>query len=298
MYFCIGILIIICIICFYLFLYKKKCAIKKVCCLRQQEKCEILCSLIEPMGFAYDQDQDIFTSKIDAWQHHYGYQAFFDHTAPLFQMVFDCEPVYFDYAGQTWMIEFWKGQYGINTGSEIGIYKADTIVPPSQREYVLFHAVKEEEMLPLSITLYYKQQPLFSLSKCHWWLTGFCMGLFSEPKMLQMTISITFPNCEMLCAFTNALRKNGYCRKTFCINDRTVTFCFNNPKTEQPGHCFKLYSVIAQWKNNLFCKLYNHVTHPFCNNIDRLLYLYYFLPFAFRKMITIRKPRRRRRKRT
>lgn len=297
MYICIGIFIILCIIFSYLFLYKKPCAIKKVCCLRRQEKCRILCSLIEPMGFAYDQNQDIFTSRIDAWQHYYGYQAFFDRTAPLFQMVFDCEPVYFDYAGQTWMIEFWKGQYGINIGGEIGIYKADTMIPPSQRKHALFHAVEGDEMMPLSITFYHKHQFLFRLSERHWWLTGFCMGLFSEPKMLQMTISITFPNCEMLCAFMDALRENGYCRESFCINDRTVTLCFDKPKTMQPRHCFKLCSAIAQWKNYLFCKLYNHVTRPFCNSIDRLLYLYYFLPFAFRKMITIRKPRRRWRKR-
>ena len=42
--------------------------------------------------------------------------------APRFQMVFDALPVYFDYQKKTWLIEFWKGQYGINTGAEIGIY--------------------------------------------------------------------------------------------------------------------------------------------------------------------------------
>ena len=33
-------------------------------------------------------------------------------------MVFETLPVYFDYAGKTWLIQIWKGQYGICTGCE------------------------------------------------------------------------------------------------------------------------------------------------------------------------------------
>lgn len=297
MYFFISILIIICIIFSYLFLYKKPCAIKRVCSLCMEEKCQILSSLIEPMGFEYDQRQDIFTSVIEAWQRHYGYQTFFDATAPLFHMVFDCEPIYFDYSGKTWRIEFWKGQYGINTGGEVGIYHANTILSPFQTKHAHFYAAEDEEMLPVSFTLYKKHQPLFKLSKCHWWLTGFCMGVFSEPENLQMVVSITFPNCDMLCAFTGALIEKGYCRETFCVNDKTVTLCFDRPKTSPAGFFFRICRAIAQWKNYLFCKIYNYVTRPFCTSIDRLLYLYYFLPFAFRKTVAIRKPRRKWRKR-
>ena len=39
-------------------------------------------------------------------------------------MIIDAYPVYFDYQDKTWMIEFWRGQYGINTGAEIGVYHA------------------------------------------------------------------------------------------------------------------------------------------------------------------------------
>lgn len=293
MYFLISILIIICIIFSYLFLYKKPCAVKRICSLCMQEKCRILCSLIEPMGFAYEQRQDIFTSNIDAWQRLYGYQTFFDTTAPLFHMVFDYEPVYFDYREKTWRIEFWKGQYGINTGGEVGIYHADTLLSPAQRKHAHFYAAGNEEMLPVSFTLYKNHQPLFKLSKCHWWLTGFCMGMFSEPENLQMVISVTFPDCEMLCAFTDALIEKGYCREAFCVNDRTVTLCFDKPKTAPSGLWLRICRAAAQWKNCLFCKIYNHVTNPFDSGIDKLLYLYYFLPFAFRKMVTIRKPRKR-----
>lgn len=297
MYFCVGIFIFICILFSCLCFYRKSCAIRKVNALCTDEKCRLLSHLIEPAGYTYDMRQDIFTSLIDAWQRDYGYCAFFDRTAPFFQMVFDCEPIYFDYCGKTWMIEIWKGQYGINSGCEVGIYRADTLISPSMRKHTLFHAVTDEEMLPISVSFFKNQQCLFEISKRHWWLAGFCLGLFSRPYELHMTVSITFPNCEMMCAFSEALRRIGYSSQDLCLNGLTASFCFALPKTPQPGRCFFFRRAVSQWKNRLFCRIYCRMTRPFCTSIDRLLYLYYFLPFAFRRMVTIRKPRRKRRKR-
>ena len=39
-------------------------------------------------------------------------------------MIIDCEPVRFYYGGKKWLIELWKGQYGMTTGCEIGVYTA------------------------------------------------------------------------------------------------------------------------------------------------------------------------------
>ena len=39
-------------------------------------------------------------------------------------MIIDCEPINFEYNGKKWLIEFWKGQYDLTTGCEIGVYKA------------------------------------------------------------------------------------------------------------------------------------------------------------------------------
>lgn len=296
MYVFIGIFLIICIMFFYFHHYRKPCAIRKIRCLCMEEKCRILCGLISPMGFCYDLQQDIFVSRIDAWQRSYGYCSLFDRTAPFFQMVFDCEPVFFDYQGSTWRIEIWKGQYGINTGCEVGIYRSDRILTPHERTHAHFHAVSEQEMLPIRIKFYKKHHLLFTLSKRHWWLSGFCMGAFSEPEELQMTVSLTFPDYEMLCAFMEALSGNNRCPCEYCTDEQTITFCFDAPAVPQPRHCMKIRCAISQWKNRLFCRIYCLITRPFCQSIDRLLYLYYFLPFAFRRMITIRKPRKRWRK--
>ena len=102
--------------------------------------------LLAPFGFEYQISQDIFVTRLDAWQRDYGYRSLYDRASPLLGMAFDCEPVYFDYQGKTWLLEFWKGQYGINTGAEIGIYRADTLLSPAQRPYTLFHTVPDEEL--------------------------------------------------------------------------------------------------------------------------------------------------------
>lgn len=297
MYIFIGILIVVCILFFCINHYRKACIIKKVCTMSTETKCYLLCSLIEDFGFCYNLKQDIFTSQINAWQRDYGYCTLFDRTAPLFQMVFDCEPIYFDYNGKTWLIELWKGQYGINTGGEVGIYHADGLILPSNRTSTLFHAVSCEEMLPIHIDLCRNGKSLFKLTKRHWWLTGFCMGQYTKPEQLDMTVSITFPNQEMLYAFTDALFDLGYEKVDIGIYGEMVTIYFSTPKTKQPCQYKPVRCAISQWKNRLFCRIYNFVTRPFTQSMDKLLYLYYFLPFAFRKMVTIRKPRKHRRKR-
>ena len=295
MYIAIGCFILLCPFFVCIQIYRRPRIIRKVRSLCMEEKCRILSGLIEPFGFCYDPRQDIFVSRQDAWQRFFGYRSFFDRAAPFFQMVFDCLPVYFDYEGRTWLIEFWKGQYGINTGCETGIYKADGLLSPAGRKHALFHAVADDEMLPVCATLYRDSCPLFSLNERHWWLAGFSMGLFSRPHTLRMSVSITFPNGRMLCAFTGALRESGFDPGHLCIEGLTATLCFHLPPS--PGHGFfmRLICAFAQWKNRIFCGLYLWITRPFCRSIDRLVYLYYFLPFAFRKTISIRPCRRRRR---
>lgn len=288
MYLFIGILTIACLlsaVSTYLNACRKAGAIQKVRRLSPKEKSRILSELTAPAGFSYDEEQDIFISRIDAWQRHYGYSELFDKSTPFFQMTLDCEPIYFDYEGKTWLIELWKGQYGVTSGCEVGIYKADSLLEPSQRSGAHFAAAKDDEMLPIRIALYRKNKALFQLSKRHWWLAGFSIGLYSRPEDLRMTVSITFPNGEMINAFTDSLMKNSRCRNALRTAGRTAIFSFDAPDAPQPRKALPIRSAISQWKNRLLCKTYLRITRPFSRNCDRLLYLYYFLPFAFRKII-------------
>ncbi|MBD5393597.1 MAG: DUF4474 domain-containing protein [Lachnospiraceae bacterium] len=291
MYFFFGILFLILLFFFCINHWRRKKIIKKICSMCMDEKCRILNGIIAPFGYSYVLSQDIFTSRIDAWQRDFGYCALYDKAASHFSMVFDCLPVYFDYQGRTWLIEFWKGQYGINTGCEIGVYYADRILSKDELQRTLFQCADNENMLKLSFTLTRNNDRLADLYAKHWWLTAFRMGCFSEPADLSLQASISFKSSEMANAFFNGLIDAGYSRESICICCNTVRFIF-----DKSGNTYSTFQKIrirmVQWMNRFFCKIYLFVTRPFDLSIDRLLYLYYYLPFAFRKMLRIRKYKR------
>ena len=292
MYLIFGIFFAVVLLFFFLNHWRRKKIIRKVCSMCMNEKCEILDELISPFGYHYVPSQDIFTSCLNAWQREFGYCALFDRAAPHSNMVFDCLPVYFDYCGRTWLIEFWKGQYGINTGCEIGVYYADRIIGRSELPRTLFQCVDNEDMTGLSLILTKNEQVIAQLSARHWWLTAFKMGCFSKPECLSLRASVTMHNREMTEAFVNGLLNAGYCRNEISICRSTVTFDFDrSPKVRGPLRRIRIR--IAQWCNRFWCRIYLFVTRPFCLSVDRILYLYYYLPFAFRRMLRIRRFKKR-----
>lgn len=268
--------------------WRKKKIIKKICSMCMEKKYETLTGLIEPFGYLYVLPKNIFSSCIDAWQREFGYCTLYDRTAYHFNMNFDCLPVYFNYDGKTWLIEFWKGQYGINTGCEIGVYYADRILAEDERDTTLFQCVEDKDMLNLSFTLFKKDTILTRLTQKHWWLTAFSMGCFSAPSDLALRSFISFPNCEMASAFLNSLKKSESCPEDIYTYCNTVAFTFSRGTVS--GNIFRrLRTYIGQLLNCFFCKVYLFITRPFDLSIDRLLYLYYYLPFAFRRMLRIRR---------
>lgn len=294
MYLFFGLFLIAAILCCFSGRRRKCGSILRLCSMDLCSKICLLNQLMEPFGFSYAGPQDVITSRVDAWQREFGYRGLFDRSAVRFNMVFDCEPIYFNYQNRTWLIELWKGQYGINTGSEIGIYRADSLLTPGQYSAALFQAVPDEEMLPISMELLHHGRRLFTLDQDHWWLTGFCIGHFCDPAELVMHASITFPDCSMQQSFVKGLLDTGYRRCDLNICGRTVAFVFDRPFTSQPGVCRPLASRFAQWKNRMFCRLYCRITRPFTTALDQILYLYFLLPFAFRHTLRIRRNRRQR----
>lgn len=259
------------------------------------DKCRLLNELLEPFGYSYVLSQNIITTRIDAWQRDFGYGTLYDKAASRFGMVFDCLPVYFDYRGKTWLLELWKGQYGINTGCEIGLYHANCILEEVEREQTIFHSVEDGDMPQISYSLFRCNEEKSHLCQRHWWLTGFHVGCFSMPSDLCLRASITFPTCEMANAFTSGLLNAGQPSKDICRNCNTVTLMF---ATSTPGNSglHKLRLRIVQWLNRFWCKVYLTITKPFCLSVDRLLYLYYYLPFAFRRTLRITKTRKHRKR--
>jgi len=193
MYFLLFALLLIALLgCIFFHCHRKKiiCKVSGMdCC----TKCSLLDELAYPFGYRFHCDCGFFSSTVDAPQKQAGYTWLYDYMAPRFQMVFDALPVYFDYRGRTWLIEFWKGQYGINTGAEIGIYHADTIIPKADYKKTLFSCADTEEMLDCSFQLCNCKNECISNTERHWWLTAFLVGCFSAFQFVHTFLASLLP---------------------------------------------------------------------------------------------------------
>ena len=291
MYYALFILLLLTLFCILFFHFRKKKIICRVNCMDKCQKCSLLNELALPFGYKYHCRYGFFSSTWDAWQKTAGYTWLYDYMAPRFQMVIDALPVYFDYQGKTWLIEFWKGQYGINTGAEIGIYHADRILSEDEYKTALFHAADDDEMLPCSLRLCICSRGIdcVQLSDRHWWLTAFLPGLYSDPSDLCLTASVCFSDAEMLDAFYEGLCRTGYTVNDITIQDLclSLSFCALDGEDFRPLTRFRRGRT--QCLNHIFCRLFVWVTHPFLRTEDRILYLYYYFPAAFRKLLRLRR---------
>lgn len=291
------ILCVICVVCavaaLIVYLVRRVISKRKVRCMCMEQKITLLNELAEPYGFCYIPEEDVFSSCLDAWQRDYGYETMYDRASASINCVTDALPVYFDYDGKTWLIELWKGQYGINTGGEAGIYHARNCVPEGMYKRTHFEAVCNDEMPVIQTWLERKQEYVYCLKRRHWWLTGFKMGVFSRPKNLRLMTKFCFSTTEQAEAYYEGLIRCGVPRNKFriCKNEVYVRLDFS-PKLPILS---RLHRACVQLLNRFYCWLFRFVTHPFKCTVDRMLYLYFLLPSCFRRMLRLkRKPNCRR----
>lgn len=219
------------------------------------------------VGFAYDSEKDIFYSTKNAWQKNFGYTHKYDVWAPIFQMIIDTEPVRFNYNNKNWLITFWKGQYGIVTGAEVGIYCTKDKKVNKKTVYL---PANDNEMLDIYFVLYKNGKVITNVKAKHWWLTIFKLGMFSNPKELSMDIHLTFPNYQMLTAFLESFKKLGYKDEDFIIIDNTFYFRYTKPHTRKVWTRTWLTDGIRQFFNRKNVELYNKYLNDFIddNGID------------------------------
>lgn len=217
---------------------------------------------IEISGFAYDPEQDIFYSIMDAWQRKFGFCRLYDIAAAPFGMIVDCEPVYFKYGGRHWLVEFWKGQYDLTTGGEMGIYWAEHLAPdiPGVSNLTFYESGTDADLLDMSFFLEKNGEPLFSRADRHWWLTGFKLGEFSEPSELVMKIGITFKDEEMCGAFVEGMQRAGYADEEIERNGDRASFVYDKPRTHQPYTRVEFSDWLIQGKNKYLCLKYQEIT--------------------------------------
>lgn len=227
---------------------------------------------IETTGYTYDASQDIFYSHLNAWQRKFGYCRLYDESAAPLHMIIDCEPIYFEYGGKKWLIELWKGQYGMTTGCEVGIYSTDGIDLniPGVFDGTFFNSLNDEDLMQMSCVLKKNNVALFTREDRHWWLTGFKLGEFTEPDELTMDIKITLSSLNMLNAFIEGLKNAGYSDDEIKTNNTTISLFFDKPHVQQPY----TRTTITDWiiLNQLegYCKKYKDITNGFNTMAEKI----------------------------
>lgn len=251
-----------------------KCIRLKVMHTPEQKKLEHLNSLVAPYGFQYDPAADYFYSTVHCWQRKYGYRYLYDSSAAALGMIFDCEPVYFDYDERHWLIEFWKGQYGMSAGAEVGVYAAyDSQSKSSDPQKRHYKSVGDSELFPIKINLFHRDTLIAIREKEHWWLTAFFLGKYCPPETLTARISITFPDYEMCNAYIEGLKQTGYASADISRCLRTVTVSFTQAHSKQPAAQRSITAKLHLHLNHFCCFLYHCLTRGYTNTLDRLEYL-------------------------
>lgn len=168
-------------------------------------------ALINAFGYNYDADEGVFYTEIDSWQREGNYIKHYDTVAAFGNMTYLTTKVDFDYAGKNWRLQFWKGQYGVFGGAEIGVYYKT----PGETEE-LYYCADDDHLMYMSYTMYLTPADYRSGHKYftrgwqkHWWLTGFKAGVV-VPTDLVMSARIRTYDANMAAGMEGGLQRAGF----------------------------------------------------------------------------------------
>ena len=159
------------------------------------------------LSYSYDAAGNYFYTDDDPWQRNFGFNRLYDIGAVFTFMFLDTIHVRYSYGDYDWMVQLWKGQYGLLfVGSEIGLYYKE----PS-KSTAHYNCAEENMEIMMQMTLYRDGYgELFTRPyKSHWWITAFVPGKlvkFDDRSELTMVAKLTFKTEEECILFCNALK--------------------------------------------------------------------------------------------
>ena len=203
---------------------------------------------ISVAGYRYSKrDSYFYVDKNNAWQGNFGYNQAYDLVAPYLMLEYDYVRVYFTYKNKDWMVQLWKGQYGlVFYGCEAGIYNKAASGKDDSVVTTYSHATGGN--IPyMQTTLYHDANLSGNYSRVFstpyeqtWWSTGFKPGHLrrTEPASeLRQTGVISFDNEEMAklfaegleeCRFKKAESVKEISPDTYCIDGTDVYYSWQN----------------------------------------------------------------------
>ncbi len=191
-------------------------------------------------------DDYYYTNDKEAWQYNFGFGKIYDFVSPYILLEYDYIRVFFTYEGKDWMLQMWKGQYGmVFYGGEIGIYNRPH-VDDGINEWTFFECPAEEDWLNMEMTLWHQQldgswnREFTREYDKYWWCTGFKNGHLRQEEPadeLRLEGRITFKDEEMTqlvadglkeCGFGVSETKDGIGLDEFCVEGNDIYFCWQN----------------------------------------------------------------------
>lgn len=157
-------------------------------------------------GFRYDKEQRIFYSESESWQRNFGFTPIYDAAAAFSGMYYDTMRIKFNYGDRDWMIQLWKGRYGITTGAEMGVYFKD---PGADAEF--YTCAENEDKITMSFAIYNGDELFMTRGpEPHWWLTGFKLFQMIGPQNLTMHATFFMEDSGMADAIEESLKDLGF----------------------------------------------------------------------------------------
>jgi len=189
------------------------------------------------LGYLYDEKEKVFYTADDPWQRNFGFNGTYDMASQFVMIQYDTKPIKFKYQGRDWMIQPWKGQYGmVLYGGEVGVY-----VKYTDRAAEHYDCAKDSDLLRMAMSFYRydadTKEWVHEFDRpygTYWWITGFTPGFirfvtpskaqnFNNYPDLRLDMRITMKDFEMLQSFTAALKENGI---SYTTNGLDVYFSY------------------------------------------------------------------------
>ncbi len=191
-------------------------------------------------------DDYYYTNDKEAWQHDFGFGKIYDFVSPYILLEYDYIRIFFTYEGKDWMLQMWKGQYGlVFYGGEVGIYNR----PHSEDgidAWTMFDCPSEEDWLKMEMTLWHEDlngnwnREFTRPYDYYWWCTGFKNGHLRQEEPadeLRLTGRITFKDAEMAqlvasgfeeCGMVSNLDKDSLALDGYYIDGKDIYFSWQN----------------------------------------------------------------------
>lgn len=164
-------------------------------------------------------DDYYYTNDKEAWQYNFGFGKIYDFVSPYILLEYDYIRIFFTYDNKDWMLQMWKGQYGmVFYGGEIGIYNRNH-TDDGMNEWTFFECPPEEDWLGMEMTLWHEEldgswtREFTREYDKYWWCTGFKNGHVRQEEPcdeLRLEGRITFKDAEMTRLVVEGLKECGF----------------------------------------------------------------------------------------